>query len=217
MSKIVAAACEGRAAMPRSHAESFSLYASTGARKYLNREERTRALAAMQTLPLEHALAGLMLGWTGARVTEVLELTPLSFQVERSVVSIKTLKRRRHAVRQVPIPSWLMAGLDLHYRIKDAQRDPARAYQRLWPCHRTTVWRNIKHIMMLTEIVGPGACPRGLRHSFGVGTLQAGVPLNLLQRWLGHARMSTTAIHADVCGEEEHAFAARFWRAADQR
>jgi site-specific recombinase XerD len=65
--------------------------------------------------------------------------------------------------------------------------------------------------MQRSEIVGRQACPRGLRHRFGVGTLQSGVPLNLVQRWHGHARMSTTAIYADVSGPEERAFAARFW------
>jgi len=45
----------------------------------------------------------------------------------------------------------------------------------------------------------------------GVGTLQSGVPLNLTQRWLGHARMSTTAIYANVSGAEEANLAARFW------
>jgi site-specific recombinase XerD len=42
--------------------------------------------------------------------------------------------------------------------------------------------------------------------------LQAGVPLNLAQRWLGHARISTTAIYAAACGPEERALAVRFWR-----
>lgn len=56
-----------------------------------------------------------------------------------------------------------------------------------------------------------GACPRGLRHSFGVGTLQAGVPITLLQRWLVHARLSTTEIYANVIGPEEISFATRFW------
>ena len=65
--------------------------------------------------------------------------------------------------------------------------------------------------MALSRIIGRAACPRGLRHSFGVGTLQAGVPLNLVQRWLGHARISTTAIYTAACGPEEIAFAARFW------
>jgi site-specific recombinase XerD len=51
-----------------------------------------------------------------------------------------------------------------------------------------------------------------LRHSFGVNALQAGVPLNLIQRWMDHARLSTTAIYADVIGPEEVSFAARFWQ-----
>jgi integrase len=74
-----------------------------------------------------------------------------------------------------------------------------------------TGWRIIKRVMMICQIVGKAACPRGLRHAFGVGTLQAGVPLNLTSKWMGHSRLSTTAIYADACGPEEIAFAARFW------
>jgi hypothetical protein len=50
-----------------------------------------------------------------------------------------------------------------------------------------------------------GAC--SLSACFGVGTLQAGVPLNVAQRWL-----DTTAIYANVSGPEEIALASRFWR-----
>jgi site-specific recombinase XerD len=38
------------------------------------------------------------------------------------------------------------------------------------------------------------------------------VPLTLTQRWLGHARISTTAIYTELCGPEELAFASQFWR-----
>jgi hypothetical protein len=69
----------------------------------------------------------------------------------------------------------------------------------------------IDKIMNQCGITGRQASPRGLRHAFGVGTLQSGVSLSLVQRWLGHARMSTTAIYADVSGPEEVAFAAKFW------
>jgi integrase/recombinase XerD len=214
MSKSVAAACEGRAAVhSRDHVEGFSLYAARGARKYLNQQERGRALTAMQKLPASRALFALTLAWTGGRVSEVLALCPSSFQIEHGVVALLTLKRRRHFVREVPIPPQLMIALDAHFRLVEAQRDPARANRRLWPAHRTTGWRCVKQAMILAQLIGPAACPRGLRHSFGVGTVQAGVPVHLLQRWLGHARISTTAIYADVCGPEEQAIAARFWRA----
>jgi hypothetical protein len=46
-----------------------------------------------------------------------------------------------------------------------------------------------------------------------VGTLQACVRLNMVLKWMGHARMSTSAIYAEASGDDEAAFAARFWDA----
>ena len=53
--------------------------------------------------------------------------------------------------------------------------------------------------------------PKGLRHSFGIHAIRFGVPLNLVQRWLGHASMTTTAIYLDALGGE---IAARMWATA---
>jgi integrase/recombinase XerD len=114
-------------------------------------------------------------------------------------------------VREVPLPPELMAALERHFRISARQQDAGKADKRLWPFCRQTAWRSIRRIMNQCGIIGRQASPRGLRHAFGVGTLQSGVPLSLVQRWLGHARMSTTAIYADVSGPEEVAFAAKFW------
>ena len=86
------------------------------------------------------------------------------------------------------------------------------AAQRLWPWCRVTGWRIVKHIMAEAGIEGARATPRGLRHAFGIATLQAGIPINLVHRWLGHARLTTTAIYAGAAGPEERAFAAKFWR-----
>jgi len=198
----------------RSKAE-VGLYAVNGARKYLNERERRRVLIAMQALPADRASFALTLAWTGARVSEVLALIPASFQIGRGVVAIRTLKRRRHVVREVPIPPELMAALDHHFGLGEAQRDPVGAHVPLWPWRRETAWRIIKTVMAASGICGTPACPRGLRHAFAVGALQAGVPLNLVQRWLGHARIDTTAIYAGACGPEEHAFATRFWHVND--
>lgn len=192
--------------------ERAGLYAADGGRKYLNLAERRRVLAAIQCLEPDKALFALTLAWTGARVSEVLALTPASFQVDAGIVAIITLKRRKLSVREIPIPASLTRAIDVRFGIQVAQRDPLMASRRLWPWHRVTAWRIVKDLMQLGYVTGLPACPRGFRHGFGVGALQAGVPLNLLQRWLGHARISTTAIYANASGPDERSFAAGFWR-----
>ncbi len=57
------------------------------------------------------------------------------------------------------------------------------------------------------------AMPKALRHAFGVhGVAESEVPLNMIRKWLGHARIETTAIYADAVGREERTIAARMWR-----
>ncbi len=63
-------------------------------------------------------------------------------------------------------------------------------------------------------LLSPGsacATPKGLRHPFGISAVSKGIPLNLAQRWLGHAQVSTTAIYADRVGEEAKSIASRMW------
>jgi site-specific recombinase XerD len=50
-----------------------------------------------------------------------------------------------------------------------------------------------------------------LRHGFGVKAVSSGIALNMIQKWLGHAQLSTTALYADAVGQEEQATAARMW------
>ena len=57
--------------------------------------------------------------------------------------------------------------------------------------------------MQRAGIDGPQASPKGLRHAFGVAAVQAGIPLNMVQKWLGHAQLSTTAIYADAVRAEK--------------
>lgn len=190
------------------------LYTAQGARKYLTRGERQRVLPALDGPLSDTDLLALTLAWTGARVSEVLALTAQSFQLDGNVIALRTLKRRRPVMREVPVPAALMAALDARFGLSVAQREDLQeeAGARLWPCCRATAWRRVKAAMKEAGIVGRHACPRGLRHGFGVGTLQSGVPLTLVQRWLGHARLTTTAIYAEVSGPEERGFAESFHR-----
>ena len=82
---------------------------------------------------------------------------------------------------------------------------------RLWPWSRMTGWRAVHAVMVMAELDGPHASPKGLRHGFGVAAVSAGISLNLVQRWLGHAQLSTTAIYAEAVGAEEKDIASQMW------
>lgn len=191
----------------------MSLYSSTGGRKYLNTAERRRFLKAARLADPATRVFCLVLGWSGARISEVLALTPASVDIESGVVSIETLKRRkRGVVRQVPLPKDILRELNRVFRLRFLQHDPFLANKRLWTWSRTTAWRHVKAVMAAARVNGTPAVPKGLRHGFGVNAFQANVPPHLVQRWLGHASLRTTSIYGDVMGPEERSFAARMWR-----
>jgi integrase len=87
--------------MPEFGNDNLSLYSGAGERKYINRAERQRVLEVMEHMKRERALFSLLLAWTGGRISEVLSVTPQAFQIERNIVTLRTLKRRRtHFLRQ---------------------------------------------------------------------------------------------------------------------
>lgn len=191
----------------------MSLHGQSGARKYLNALERRRCRRVLRRFQIDVQLFCLVLMWSGGRVSEVLALTPASIDLDSGVVIFRTLKRRRPGlVRQVPLPAPLMRKLAQRYRLRTRQRDPASTSLRLWRWGRVTAWRQVKDVMTAAGIVGPAASPKGFRHTFGVAAFQARVPPHIVQRWLGHASLRTTAIYGDVSGEEERGFAAGIWK-----
>jgi len=191
--------------------DGLSLFGQSGSRKYLNAAERRRFLESAQQLPPPERLFCLALGWSGARISEALALTPASIDIESGVASIQTLKRRKRGiVRQVPLPSDVLVQLDREFKLRDAH-DPELANERIWKWSRTTAWRRVKETMAAAGIFGTAAMPKGLRHTFGVNAFQSNVPPHLVQRWLGHASQRTTSIYGDVVGPDERAFAMRMW------
>jgi integrase/recombinase XerD len=80
-----------------------------------------------------------------------------------------------------------------------------------WSFSRTTAFRLIKSRMTEAGIVGAMACPKGLRHGFAVACITRNIPLPIVQKWLGHARLETTAIYLNATGDEERELAKRLW------
>jgi integrase len=191
----------------------MNLHARQGGRKYLNGAERERFLSASDSAPSRVRLFCRVLFWSGSRISETLALTANGIDVDDCLAIFETLKRRKKGiVRQVPLPADLVRDIDEEFRLRVLQRNPSLGGERLWPWSRTTAWRHVKRMMSLADVSLSAAMPKGLRHSFGVAAFRKAVPPHLVQRWLGHASLETTAIYADVAGDEEREFAARMWR-----
>ncbi|MBI1204936.1 MAG: tyrosine-type recombinase/integrase [Rhodopseudomonas sp.] len=187
-----------------------SLYTVRGRRKYLSADERARFIEATNRCSrAEIGTLCLTLAYTGCRISEALALTNSSVDLETGFIAIRSLKKRSRAVivREIPIPSHLVTILELTHGISCGDPDA-----RIWNLSRSRAWRLIKELMKEAGIApGTHATPKGLRHGFGLHAIRSGVPLNLVQRWLGHARMETTAIYLQAMGSEEREIAERMW------
>ena len=190
----------------------FTLVDARG-RKYLTAAERKRFLATVRIhpKPTVQTLAQ-TLALTGCRVSEALALRTCDVDLEAHELRIATLKRRRAAWRAVPVPEDLIHALELVHRLRRAQRSARGANSLLWPITRQTAHRQVGAIMRGADIEGPQACPRGLRHSFGVAAVTAGVPLPTIAAVLGHASLSTTAIYTTAIGAEARELVSRVWK-----
>ena len=189
------------------------LFHSDGSRKYLTQDERTAFLAAAVQFPHDVRSFCHVLTYTGCRLAEALALSADRVDLRASRLTFETLKKRKRGVyRTVPVPPDVVTMLDFVHNIRRAQgrRDRGRAL-RLWSWSPVTAWRHVKAVMQAAGVRGAQASPKGLRHGFGVAAVQARIPLNLVQRWLGHAQLSTTAIYAEAIGPEEQEIAARMW------
>lgn len=177
-----------------------SLITAQGHRKYLTTAERQRLLTVVADFSSPERLLCQTLIFTGCRLSEALAIAPHHVLLSEQCVLIRSLKKRDKIMhRRVPVPHDLLVAL------AQIENNP------LFTVGRTSAWAIVKKAMATAAINGPQATPRALRHTFGVHAIQSGVPLNLVQRWLGHARMETTAIYADIIGLEEIEMARRMW------
>jgi integrase len=181
------------------------LYDQEGQRKYLTTGERRAFLKASAQMSAKVRLFCAVLAYAGARISEVLALKPSSFDQAAGLVVIESLKKRRRGVfRAVPLPRSLIKEI-----LSMCAAEPSN--ERIWGWSRVTAWTWVKKTMKSAQITGTKASPKGLRHAFGVSSLQT-VPITLLKKWLGHSRLSTTEIYAGAVGDEEQALAAQVWK-----
>lgn len=121
----------------------------------------------------------------------------------------ESLKKRRKSVyRAVPIPPELLDTLNMVHGIRKAQQRGATKAL-LWPWDRMTTGRRVQKSYRCAD--GPHAYAKGVRHGFDVQAVSGEIALNVVQKWLGYAQLTTATIYANAVGEEEQSIAARMW------
>jgi integrase/recombinase XerD len=206
---------------------SRELFNTAGKRLYLTDSERKKFLAAADGEDRTVRSFCYVLAHTGCRISEALQLVGERIDFAAGAIVFESLKKRKRGVyRAVPVPPAVLEMLAMVHGLKDKKKRPSATKKTatkkkaaggkdspppLWDFGRTTAWKHVIAVMKAAGVKGPHATPKGLRHGFGVAAIQAGIPLNLLQRWLGHAQLTTTAIYANAVGPEERNIAARMW------
>jgi len=184
---------------------STGLYDLQGRRLYCTADERKAFLKEAAKRPADTELFCTTLCFTGARISEVLSLTPQRIDAANGVTVFETLKKRHRGIfRAVPVPDSLIKRLQKHTR-------STQPNQRIWPWCRTKGWLEVKSVMANIQANGPHANAKGLRHGFAINALQSGVPLNMVSKWLGHSSLEITAIYTNAFGNEERAIAQKMW------
>jgi len=182
------------------------LYDRAGRRKYLTPDERQAFLLAATSACDDVRAFCWTLAHTGCRISDALALRGNRIDCDGGVIVFETLKKRRKGVyRAVPVPPAFLQMLSQTYDL------PELGGARLWQWSRTTAWRRVREVMTEAGLSGLCASPKGIRHGFGIKAVTSDVPLNMTQKWLGHARLSTTAIYTDAVGPEERLIAQRMW------
>ena len=181
------------------------IFDEQGKRKYLDKTERRKyRRAAIKEKSMACLAFLLTLFYTGCRISEALNLTAERVDLTGKLLVFETLKRRRRGCyRAVPIP-------DILVRLFRQLLKDINPSEPIWKMSRATAYRLVKAYMALAGVRGIQACPKGLRHGFAVACIHQ-VPLPTVQKWMGHARMETTAIYLEVSGDEERALARRVW------
>lgn len=188
------------------------IYDVQGHRKYVTDLERAAALMVARSRPPTTYTLFATLAYSGCRLSEALEMDGSRVDFEHQALVFRTLKKRdTQKYRVVPIPSQLLIDLDRVHSVRSHQASGGAADQRLWTWSRTHAWRLVKEILSEADVKGAAGSPKGLRHGFGVTAVTRGVPLHLVQRWLGHTQMATTAIYTDALGDEERQINTRMW------
>jgi integrase/recombinase XerD len=172
----------------------------------LSRDEVWRVLAAVRTPAYRVCLTTIYS--CGLRLREALDLRVDQVDGDRLLLHVRHGKGG--VDRMVPVPHVLLTLLRAHWRrhrnpvwmFPAPRRRPPRPVSdpAVGPIDATVLQRTFIRAVTDSGVV-KRAHVHTLRHSYATHLLEAGVPLALIQEYLGHSSPSTTAIYTHVTRE----------------
>lgn len=172
----------------------------------LSREEVWRVLAAVRTPAYRTCLTTIYA--CGLRLLEGIHLRVPHVDGARGLLHIHHGKGG--VDRMVPLPQATVDLLRAHWRthrnpvwvFPSPQRRPPRPIQdpTVGPIGPSSLQKAFVHAVRASGVTKP-AHVHTLRHSYATHLLEAGVPVALIQEYLGHSSPSTTAIYTHVTRE----------------
>ena len=164
---------------------------------YFTEEEAVALVEAAPSYPARMAFR-IMLK-TGLRVSEALALRRVDLRLDQDppiiVVQADSPGNKARKGREVPVPADLVESLrDLaSFHAKDR-------YQPMLNLSRQRVGQVMKDAAQQIGIDPARAHPHAFRHTYGRNCVLRGVPIPVLQRWLGHASMVDTQRYVELAG-----------------
>lgn len=199
------------------------LYSPDGERLYLTKQERELFLEQAKLVNREKRIFCEVIHYTGCRVQEAINLSFSNFMLDTSEIIVRSLKKRKFDnqgrikqphFRAIPIPVEIMDRANLVFdiaKVKRSKDKKQKANNAVFDINKATGYRWVKEVMNMAGIEGKQACPKGLRHGFGIAMTQAGMPIHILQKLMGHTDAKVTAIYADLMGDELRLSVADAW------
>ena len=144
-----------------------------------------------------------ILYYTGVRVDEICKLRKTSFQkTENGVVMMVEGKGRK--VRSIHLPEHFALEITAYMRdlpsdyLFTTQKNCFGAFE---PLSTSQVFRIVKNSAKTAKLsVAPS--PHWLRHTSATHAIEAGAPIHVVQRSLGHESISTTGKYLDIRPKE---------------
>lgn len=167
----------------------------------LSRDEVRRVLGSVRRSHYRNCLITIYA--CGLRLKETLHLEVRDIHADRALLHIRQPKGWRD--RYVPLPQSTLTILRQQWAIHrhPTLLFPARTQQQATqPMHASGAQRAFKAALADSGISKP-ATVHSLRHSWATHLLEAGINLRLIQLWLGHKSLKTTAIYTHLTRNAE--------------